>query len=276
MSYAVFTSFDEGYYDTAAVMVSMLIDNYSGQEALQLYCLVPEELHHKEDSFISLVGSPSNVSIKFVTAKRYRGLVNSRLVENDDIEVEWITTSAFHRIFISSEFPDIDKAIYIDPDIIILRDIQPILDYPLHNKIIAHIELSPPEYIDKDTNYFNNGVYITDLNYWREQGLEGKMINDILHDRVSKHGEQDLMNKYFKDCVSHLPRTMNLFSYQDHSELLREATPDPIIVHFLGPLKPWKNHDVETRWTNIWRDRYRKLFGFDISSTEGYNIMYQF
>lgn len=275
MSYSIFTSFDEGYFETAAVMISTMSDNYFGSEKLKVYCLVPSNLIPFQDKFLDIIRHPSNLDVVFKTTTGYLENIESKIGSND-IGVEWITPNCFHRIFIASAFPELDKAIYIDPDIVVMRNIQPILDFPLYNKIIAHVEIMPPDGVSKDSNYFNNGVYITDLNFWRNNLLEQQMLDFMHVNGMSKHTEQDLMNIFLKDYLYPLPRTMNLFSYQDHINFFREATPDPILVHFVGPLKPWKNHDVERRWTNVWRKKYLELFGVDISLTKEYNIMYNF
>lgn len=276
MNKAVFTSFDELYADYALVMVKTFCENYHG-DPIDLYCLTPESLGGLESEYILKCGNPTNVNIKFATAPKQSEIDN--MFSDDDIEISYITRQCFHRIFIADTFPDIDVAIYIDPDTIILRDIQSLIDYPLASAIVAKSETSDPKkdsVVGSDRIYFNNGVYKTDLRFWRDNDISNKMLKHIADNGLSLYPEQDLMNIFLAKHVSELHINFNFFSWFDHIGYFKHTVPSPAIVHFSGPDKPWKDHDLEQDWSNIWRAKYQEIFGTDITKSEEFTQPYPY
>jgi lipopolysaccharide biosynthesis glycosyltransferase len=276
MKTAVFTSFDENYAEYALVMVKTFCENYHG-EPIDLYCLTPESIHSLEETYRNMCGNPKNVNIIFATSKGQKEI--DQKITNEDIEISYITTQCFHRIFIADEFPEIDIAIYIDPDTIILRDVQPLIDYPLASPIVAKAEAANPDkesVIGPDKVYFNNGVYKTDLGFWRENKISDRMMSHIASNGISTYPEQDLMNIFLWDHVSELPINFNMFAWLRTEGFFRATVPNPLIVHFVGPAKPWKKHDVEKEWNDAWRNKYKEIYGLDISTSKDFLNPYEY
>lgn len=276
MKQAVFTSFDEGYADYALVMLKTFCENYHG-DMIDFYCLTPESLHHLEQQYVSKCGSPKNVNIKFVTAVGQSEI--DSILTDDDIKISYITKQCFHRLFIADAFPDIEIAIYIDPDTIVLRDIQALIDYPLPSAIAARSETSDENkesVVGPDRVYFNNGVYKTNLKFWRENDIINKMMSHVRTNGISLYPEQDLMNRFLSSQVSELHINFNYSSWFDHIGYFRHTVPSPAIVHFSGPDKPWKDHNLEQTWTNIWRQKYLDIFGEDITKSDGFKNLYEY
>ena len=98
--------------------------------------------------------------------------------------------------------------------------------------------------------YFNSGVLLVNLDYWREEGLMSKAL-----DYISKNGsklvfyDQDVLNALLHDCKLFLP-----FRYNVQDGFLRRkrrirpesiAALDqellhPVIIHYTGGKKPWQ------------------------------------
>mgnify|MGYP000308479184 CR=1 FL=1 len=97
-------------------------------------------------------------------------------------------------------------------------------------------------------SYFNSGVLLVNLDYWREEGLMSKAL-----DYISKNGsklvfyDQDVLNALLHDCKLFLP-----FRYNVQDGFLRRkrrirpesiAALDqellhPVIIHYTGGKKP--------------------------------------
>lgn len=276
MKKAVFTSFDELYADYALVLLKTFCENYHG-EPIDFYCLVPKDLHYLQEEYIDKCENPSNVSIKFVTADKQSEI--EKRFYSSEIGISYITIQCFHRIFIADAFPELDVAIYIDPDTMILRDVQPLIDYPLPSPIVAKSE-TMDEIKEKisghDGIYFNNGVYKTDLNFWRENNISDKMLSHLDSNGLSIYPEQDLMNIFLSKHVSELSINMNFFAWYDSIGFFKYTVPDPMIIHFSGPDKPWKKHNVEHVWSDLWRAKYQQIFGKDITKSQEFLEIYPY
>jgi lipopolysaccharide biosynthesis glycosyltransferase len=244
----IVTSFDENYIEYSKVMVKTLSDNYLSQDVLDLYCLVPDYLIDKEHTNKKSL-SLNNINIFFKSSLKFKDLNVQKS--------EWFTKNAWHRIFISSVCLDYDRAIYIDPDCMVLRDISPLLTYPNHNPFIGLIQddfskHSQIAFGSPDIPYINDGVFITNLNFWRDNDVENKMITYIKENGQTKFIEQDVISIFMQPFVSPMPPTFNFFV--DKLELY-ENTPNPMIVHFNGKNKPWLSG-----WDNKYHIMWKNIF----------------
>lgn len=256
MKTAVVTSFDENYFEYSMVMLKSLSQNYFCQDPLDVICLVPENLLTKEEIYTQRLHA-ANLKISFRTSQQYEDLVRGgRYTFN---EVPHVTQNAMQRLFLSSTLHDYEKAIYLDPDTIILRDVTPLLEYPMYNHLMAlqepdHMNLRTFKTLDRP--YFNNGVFITDLRYWRRSGLEETMLAWLKVNDPTECIEQDLMNRFMIDVWSPLPQSFNYFD-QNGDQLIDGH--GPLVVHFIGEGKPWVDGPPETAWRRTWKKIYATL-----------------
>ena len=253
----IVTSFDENYFNYACVPIKTLGQNYSGKEKLHIRCLVPQSLLEQQEKFINIVDEDA-LDIKFVCSDRYLSLVKEDLA----YESKYITKNMSHRLFVGSTFHDYKKAIYIDPDTLVLRDIEPLIDYPLTDKFLAVVEytgMSKKTFGNPDYPYFNSGVFIADLDFWRNENLESKFVNWLKDNGPTECPEQDAMNAILRGNWSPLPLTFNLLAFKLLEDTtLQQNYDDPLIVHFVGDLKPWGEAKIPI-WTDKWNDIFNKL-----------------
>lgn len=248
MRTVILITFDEEYFTCAAVFLKSLSDNYNGS-ALDVVCLVTEELLSAESKFKSLIEA-SNLNVKFT-----RSPAEGDLLVDGDNYLGWTNEMVWYRLIISDVLQEYDKVIYFDVDMLVLRDIQPILEYPMYQKFMATLDLSAGD-IDilgwKDYAYFNAGMFIADLNWWRESGIENKFRDYISTQKKTAFAEQDAMNILLKDVWGVLPISFNFYYFvwdeygiPDWDQtILRSHAKDPLVVHYVGSVKPWNYLDV--------------------------------
>lgn len=258
MNRAIVTSFDGNYFEYSMVLAKSFADNYNGERLLDFICLVPEELVPREREYIERVDASSKLRISFRSSSSYEALVGTG--SYDFALIPYITRNALQRIFIASTLNEYDEVIYIDPDTVVVRDVDPLLNYPLRNKFLAVYD---PDFINVrtfgtcDIPYFNNGVFITSLSYWRDQDIEGKMVRWLLEHGPTECIEQDLMNRFLIDVWSPLPMSFNSspFSLARNDYTLT----DPLIIHFVGPAKPWTIRRTALKYDGVWRGIYQSI-----------------
>lgn len=256
---SIVTSFDDNYFDYAAVMVKSFSNNYHENEVLKFTCLVPKESLHREEEFINLIKTKS-LKIEFVNAESFNSFQSS----GKAYESRYISNNMYHRLFIGSILKEFSKAIYIDPDALILRDVKPLLNYKTQLPLAAVVEYTDMAIKDlgtEDIPYFNNGVFIADLNFWRDKQIEKKLVEWLLINEKKDCPDQSAMNEIFKYLWTPLPINFNLLAFKlFEDKTLEKNFNNPLIVHFVGPFKPWDNNVEVPIWSNKWKVVYKSIF----------------
>lgn len=241
------------------VLAKTFADNYNGADPLDFICLVPLDLLDREREYIETVNVHEKLRIQFRSSQKFEDLVSNGRYNFD--RLEHITSNAMQRIFLASTLHEYDEVIYLDPDTMVLRDVQPLLSYKLFNKIVAMPEPKnpSPQFGSPDVPYFNNGVFITDLRFWRDGQLEEKMVEYLTTtDELPDCIEQDAMNREFKAAWAPMSSSFNFWA--EFATYGLYAGIDPLVVHFIGPYKPWINFSDITDLETAWRKFYLELF----------------
>lgn len=257
MNRAIVTSFDANYFDYAQVLVTTFHRNYNGPDVLDFICLVPLDLVDREREFADQVNS-DKLRIIFRGSEKFEELVKSGRYDFD--ELPHISSNAMQRLFIASTLHEYDEVIYIDPDCIIFRDVQPLLSFKLNNKIAAVQEpdsMNVISFKDPDRPYFNNGVFLTTLEYWRAENLEDRMLQHLLTNGPTQCIEQDLMNRFMFDVWAPMPFSFNFRNIDTGQKVFKDC--DPLVIHFSGPDKPWHDYNDLTKYEIRWKRVFREL-----------------
>ena len=173
----------------------------------------------------------------------------------------YITKSAYNRLFAASMLPkDVEKIIYLDGDIVVRKSLRPLWDTDIDGYAVGvvndmhelkHIQSMRLPYDMKD-GYFNSGVLLINVKYWREHNCMA-LFDEITekHQEILTLHDQDVLNIAFHDKKKWLPVTYNmqngflyknqkLWSVPEIEEDLNVMKHDPAVVHFSTWDKPWK------------------------------------
>ena len=173
----------------------------------------------------------------------------------------YITKSAYNRLFAASMLPkDVEKIIYLDGDIVVRKSLRPLWDIEIDGYAVGvvndmhelkHIQSQRLPYDMKD-GYFNSGVLLINVKYWREHNCMA-LFDEITekHQDVLTLHDQDVLNIAFHDKKKWLPVTYNMqngFLYKNQKlwivpeieDALNVMKHDPAVVHFSTWDKPWK------------------------------------
>lgn len=159
--------------------------------------------------------------------------------------------SNYYRLFCASLLPaNIDTVLYLDSDIIVNGVIDKLCHEDLYGVPIAAV--INPGLNGVVDNYFNSGVLLINLIYWRSHNAEALFV-DYIHRNAEliKWADQDVLNGVFALSKRLLPLCYNLqegfllkktyLTRSVGSQIgeLDDAFLDPVIIHFSGSLKPW-------------------------------------
>lgn len=163
--------------------------------------------------------------------------------------------SAYLRLLIPDLFPQYERAIYVDSDIIFKKDVSPLWQEPFEGYLLMAVQdyyeyqLSAKEYdpqqlvVEKGSGYFNSGFLVLDLKSWRERNISGQLIEYIeKHRELCPLWDQSALNVFFHKNWKALPAGFNQPAYEYSVE---KAEKENINCHFLGPCKPWFLHCVK-------------------------------
>jgi lipopolysaccharide biosynthesis glycosyltransferase len=161
------------------------------------------------------------------------------------------SNAATHRLFASTSIDEsVDSIIYLDGDVMIRKPLES-NTFPDEN-FSAMIELKPTQGIHSVGNYFNSGVFATQLSFWRKNNVENRLIDFLKKTPTSVYKDQDALNFVFA-AINSKPLSEKLnFIIQDHNFRSIQNS-DPTIVHFAGPLKPWKLTTPNSKFVKEWR-----------------------
>jgi lipopolysaccharide biosynthesis glycosyltransferase len=182
-----------------------------------------------------------------------------------DARVEGLPTRDFtrkatwYRIFLPEMRPDVDRAIYLDSDVLVVDSLLPLFDMDLEGNLVGavtnvftdiHFHRPAELGLAGVHVYFNAGVLLMDLDGMRRDDVTGALLAYGVEnaDRIEWR-DQDALNVVLGERRLGLhPRwnVMNSFRFPWAPEvfgadILEEALSNPAIRHFEGPNdnKPW-------------------------------------
>lgn len=169
----------------------------------------------------------------------------------------YLSNATYIRLFISDFLPkSINKIIYLDCDTIINDSLSTLWNINLEGHPIAavldsysfNIEHYNRLHIPMKNGYFNAGVMLINIDYWRQHNITKQCIDfaNNYPERIAFE-DQDIMNYVFNENKINLPLKYNAICTYFFKEKvvpfelwdeLKEAQKHPVIIHFTW-IKPW-------------------------------------
>lgn len=175
-----------------------------------------------------------------------------------------VSKAAYFRLALPEILPDdVEKAIYLDVDLLVFDDIKKLWQCNLQQLPLAAVEdygIMASDRLCKQKQqviglpigekYFNSGVLIINFKEWRKENYS-KQILEIISTNQFPHHDQDALNKLFMYKWKQLdlrwniiPPVFNLFPKVLLNSTFRNnaitAKKNPGIIHYAGRYKPWE------------------------------------
>lgn len=175
-----------------------------------------------------------------------------------------VSTTAIVKFDLANIFPQYDKILYLDSDILVLKSVLDLWHTNLEGYYVAAVKdgmsikkefQQHAESLGVGANqYFNTGVLLLNLKKIREDGLPEKLLDYRIHGK-NYYMDQDAFNAMFRGKVCYVSPYYNLFNAWYRSEEwirnmsqfyevdfdLRQGRVflDAVILHFGDYPKPW-------------------------------------
>lgn len=244
---------DDNYVQHCSVMLVSLFEN-NQNNYINVYVLTVGLNEYNIKCISDLISSyNSNCFFYFVDIKLVSHLPIKR----------WFSLNTYSKFFISKLIPDsVDKVLYLDCDVIINSSIFDLWNIRIDEYAVAAVadplaDIDMKKRIDKlgydyNLSYFNSGVMLVNLKYWRDNDVFSELI-DCVNVNIGKFSTHDqdvfniVLNKRIiihpkwnvSPHVFHKNKSAFLHSSFHSIKLIEEAMNSPAILHFLSSPKPW-------------------------------------
>lgn len=197
-----------------------------------------------------------------------------------------ISLATYYRLLLPKILPEsMNKILYLDCDMIVNNNIDFLWNTNIKNYSCA---ASPDMYYDSESitkrlgysvteHYFNAGMLLINLDYWRINKISEKTIAYISDypEKCIAH-DQDAINAVLQGTIKTVSASYNIqqdFLRKDLSILevkdekilndIKNCINNPYIIHYTGPSKPWtfqcvnpykflwNSYQRKTQWKNL-------------------------
>ena len=251
---------DEKYLCHATITIISILSNTQSNNIM--FYFLDEGIGQENREYLQREVNSLKGNIEFIA-------IDKEIFSNFHISGH-IKQSTYYRLIAPNLLPaDVDKAIYVDSDLVVNKDIAELFYINIEKFIVAAVEESEqdPERVKKlgieNSRYFNAGVLLMDLIKWRKADITKKAFQYIVEnpDKLI-YWDQDALNAIFGGEWYQLDAKWNVQTKFFEIERYKEICLDPAIIHFTTDVKPWhiySNHPFKplyleyrekTRWKN--------------------------
>lgn len=255
----ILVSCDENYLGPLRTMLYSLIVNNEGTD-FDIYLIhkdIPEDRLAEMTGFIARISpnssfNPIKIESLFSTAK-----VNF-----------YYTEEMYYRLLAFKYLPeDMDKILYLDPDILILNRVDELYNIDLEGKFFAAAthsyigvksfnvaRLSVSSGYDDIEDYYNSGILMINLKKARESEIYEREVLSYIENSKSiglMMPDQDLLNVVFRNDIIKISeikynydsRRYLAYRLKDKKYDMNFIMENTVVLHFCGKNKPW-NDDI--------------------------------
>lgn len=257
----IFFASDNNYAPYLCVAIKSLLDNSSKDYFYKIYVLT-SNIHEDFQKRISKVLT-TNSSIEYVNVDNEMEKLKDKLFLRDYYSFE-----TYYRFFIPDMFPQYNKVIYLDCDIIVKEDISKMYNININHYMLGVVpdqtfrELGQ-DFIDYthhvlDINVkkvFNAGVLLINSQMFRATNILGQFTKLLSKYKFRVTQDEDYLNVLCKDKVKYIDKGWNKMPFNDKFPEKKVK-----LIHYNLHLKPW-------HYPNI---RFEEYFWNTAKQTEFY------
>ena len=245
----IFFTIDNSYAPYISVAIKSIIENASKQYNYKIIVLYQELSEENINKISSL--STNEFEIEFKYMKDGLESITDR-VENR-LRCDYFTLTIYFRLFIPDMFPEYDKGIYIDSDIVVPGDISELYNTDLADNLIGAVQDHSVENIPEIVKYFeqaigvkkneyiNSGVLLMNLKQMREKEFSKKFLTLLnKYHFYSIAPDQDYLNAMCNGKILYLDESWDAMPNPENP-----ALENPKLIHYNLFQKPWCYDNVQ-------------------------------
>jgi lipopolysaccharide biosynthesis glycosyltransferase len=252
--------FDKNYMPMGLAVMRSIIDVHSNME-IKFFLIVDMD----QGSIEALKLEIQELSVEFEVATVDPALFSNLTTKGH------ITRAAFMRLELGRTFPNLDKLLYLDSDLIVTDSLWGIWNTDLSVNPLAAVKNAGKDGtkrlgLSASHQYFNSGVMLLDMKYFRENNVRESAYLWLEENNSSRaFHDQDALNVIYESKVTILPMRYNLQAFWYRFFLSAEANLQNEIIaehkirhilHFSSGRKPWQKgdmHPFKKQFLNFYR-----------------------
>ncbi len=242
LEYNICYSSDSNYAEQLAVSMASILCNADKQEKINFYIL-DGGLSSQDKQNIEILKNIKDFSINYLEINEEDFKSCPILKEKDEKYSSYhVTLPTYFRFKLASLLPKIDKILYLDCDVIVRSSLDEL--YSIPNKDIAALMILDAESKQESKrinskNYFNAGVMLINLDYWRKNNVEKRLFKYAKENADSiLWQDQDVINIVLQNEIKKVSEKWN-FQYFLYEKIDVKKLADVKIFHLAGRFKPW-------------------------------------
>lgn len=242
---------DDRFAEILGVSLVSLYENSKDLDDIVVYVLDSGITDDNKQKLLSVCKSYKRSDVVFIPGKN----ISEKLSMN--VAVDRGSLSQYARLFVSSDLPqELNRVLYLDCDIVVSRSIRELWNLDLHGKTMAALMDAFSKYyranidLEPDDIMFNSGVMLIDLEKWRGDNVEDRLLKFIaVRNGRIQQGDQGVLNAVLSHdtyCFEPQFNSVTIFYDFTYKEMLiyrrppqfyteeqvREAVVNPSIIHF--------------------------------------------
>lgn len=208
----------------------------------------------------------------------YNHTLDIKLIKPENLEIDLSVCGKWGifpslKLYAADLYPNIDRILYIDADMICLNSLNKIEEIDMTNYYIAAAtdEQGAESHkarlgLSKNDFYCCAGLIWFNLSKWRQDKIRHKCFdyfNNPVNKSIIKFGEQDVLNKVCQGHIYELPITYNMFNYYwlhhkknipaRYKTQIDKYKKEAIIIHFIDSCKPWFKDCLDPKKKLYWK-----------------------
>lgn len=259
----IFFATDNNYFPYMVVTIKSILDNASKDYFYSFHVLETSIDENNKKNVEKIL--TENSSIEYVNIKEYIEKIKEDLQLRDYYSFE-----TYYRFFIDSLFPQYDKVIYLDCDIIVKGDISELYNKNISNYLVAAVQDQVMikykifgTYVEKVLGVktkkdFNAGVLLMNTKMFRAYNVQKRFFQLIKMYKFKVTQDEDYLNVICKNKVKYLDYGWNKMPFDDKRFNCKKVN----LIHYNLNWKPWHYKHVlfeEDFWNYVDQTDYSEF-----------------
>ena len=240
----IFFTVDDNYINYMTITLRSIVDTSKKTNRYDIYVIHTGLSKDSRKKIYKITNNKNNFFIHFYNISFKIQDIQLRLDVRD-----YYSIATYHRLFLPTIFTRINKAIYIDSDIVVREDIANLYNTDIGNNLLGAVPDGSVQIYDEfklyvkeiigvePEKYFNAGVLVMNFKGLRNFKFEKKAIELLSKVSFKVAQDQDVLNFLIKDKVYYIDPKWNVMP-------LGNRHPNPSLVHYNLILKPWKHENI--------------------------------
>lgn len=293
---SVVYSSDNKFAEILGVSLVSLYENNTDFSNIDVYVIDENISEENKEKLQSIPANYNRNPISWLHCPNLNNLLNRNIATDRG------SLSQFSRLLIGSLLPkELDRVLSLDCDIVINKNLHELWELDLKDKTVAALSDCFSKYyrenigLSHESIMFNPGVFLVDLNKWRSENVEDKLLSYLKEKKgIVQQSDLGVLNHVLSnDCYVIDPKFNAVtiffdFNYQEiltyrkptiefySEDIINTAINHPYIIHYTSSFlskRPWMkgcNHRYVYKWlfyrdltpwvdTPLWKDNRNKL-----------------